>query len=379
MIMADSMLLFQQLAAAKVSSSAATGNSRGKTSGGQDAKGDKTSFQDLLEKKSGSQPPGNKDVRDAAVSQENGKAELADQDDTALQELAAALIAQPPVLPQTVVTEGPPDIQVPEGLAQTVVADQGTAVLQQTLSDAQTTPQPQDGLLLKENPGDIPAEVKAPVAEPGKSTQSEVQLNLNLTEKNTGVSVQQVQAGDEQEAGEEKTFQVVLEQSPQPLFENTDSIPVKVGENAPLDTESSDFGENLAGQLDQALNQGEQKLTLRLSPESLGPVTVEMTRAGDGSLHVVLHASTEKASNLLTEHAAELGSLLQSSNRSPVQVAVYRQEENHGYQQQYQDAQSGGNGQGSQQQRERRYPSQEGQDFMQRLRLGLIIQDGEAV
>lgn len=376
MTMTDNLLL-QQTAAARASSAC---NRGGKTSGGQDAKGGKTDFRDLLEKKSGSQPLENQNIREAAGTKESGKAAVAaDQEgNTVLQELAAALIAQPVVISQDVVSAvSPEEIQIPAVLAQTAEANQGAAV-QDSLPKGQTNLQSQDGLLLEQNPEKIPAEGITPIVETGKSMQDSISFQLNSTGKNTGISVQQGEE-DGKELGEEKFVSVELEQASQPLFSNTESIPVKVGENAPLDTESPEFGENLAGQLTHALEQGEQKLTLRLSPGSLGSVTVEMTRAGDGSLHVILHAATEKASSLLTDHAAELGSLLQSGGRTPVQVEVYRQEEGHGFQQQDQNAQSGGNGQSSRQQRERRYPAQEGQDFVQRLRLGLIVQDGEAV
>lgn len=164
-----------------------------------------------------------------------------------------------------------------------------------------------------------------------------------------------------------------------PLFPELEHIPVKVGQAPVLDTRQPELEQRLAGQLAQAVRSGEERVVIRLAPERLGTVVVELTRAEDGALRVVLHASTDKAADLLGEHAAGLGSLLQADRQTPVQVEVQRQQEQQQTQRQgYQDPGDGGRG-GRQQggQEERRQDS--GRDFLQRLRLGLIPADGQGL
>ena len=69
-----------------------------------------------------------------------------------------------------------------------------------------------------------------------------------------------------------------------------------------------------------ALELGQQKVALRLSPEHLGNLAVELTRSDAGVLQVVLRAENEQTAHLLREHASTLGMLLQSSGQGEVRV-----------------------------------------------------------
>lgn len=165
-----------------------------------------------------------------------------------------------------------------------------------------------------------------------------------------------------------------------PLFPELEHIPVKVGQAPELDTRQPELEQRLAGQLAQAAQAGEERVTIRLTPERLGTVVVELTRAEDGALRVVLHASTDKAAGLLGEHAAGLGSLLQADRQAPVQVEVQRQQEQQQAQRQgYQDPGDGGRGGRQQGGQEDRRRQDSGRDFLQRLRLGLIPADGQGL
>lgn len=156
----------------------------------------------------------------------------------------------------------------------------------------------------------------------------------------------------------------------QPLFRDIETVPVKVGETPAADTTRPDLDVQLAKQIGTTLKDGAQQVKLQLSPESLGTLTVDLTRTQDGTLQVVLHTTTEKAANLLSQHAENLGALLQNSTQNTVQVEVQRQEQNQQFQQQ---SQQQNQQHGQSQQHSRR--QQSGEDFLQQLRLGLVTLD----
>ncbi|WP_312279909.1 flagellar hook-length control protein FliK [Oscillibacter sp.] len=160
--------------------------------------------------------------------------------------------------------------------------------------------------------------------------------------------------------------------APQPLFRETDAVPVKVGEPV-ADTTRTDLDDQLSEQVGKALRDGAQQVKLRLNPDHLGTLTIDLTRTQDGALQVVFHTTTEKAADLLSRHADSLSALLQSNSQSTVQVEVRRQEETQQYQQQSQQ-QDRQQEQGRRQQDQRR---QSGEDFLQQLRLGLVTLDGQ--
>ena len=108
----------------------------------------------------------------------------------------------------------------------------------------------------------------------------------------------------------------------QPLFREVEHMPVKVGDTTALDTTAPQFDNQLADTLDTALADGVQRLELKLTPENLGTVVVEMTRNPDGALHIVLRAETEQAARLLNDHSHSLGMLLQNSAQGEVRVEV---------------------------------------------------------
>ncbi|WP_312939023.1 flagellar hook-length control protein FliK [Oscillibacter sp.] len=192
-------------------------------------------------------------------------------------------------------------------------------------------------------------------ARSGAQTQSEYADLLRSSQSNEALQPENVGVG-----------------APQPLFREMDAIPVKVGEPV-VDTIRTDVDEQLAAQVGKALKDGAQQVKLRLTPDRLGTLTIDLTRTQDGALQVVFHTTTEKAADLLSRHADSLSALLQSNNQSTVQVQVRQQEEAQQYQQQSQQ-------QGRQQEHSRRQQDQRrqsGEDFLQQLRLGLVTLDGQ--
>jgi len=272
-----------------------------------------------------------------------------------LQELAALLLFQPQFV-QSMVTSSPSPLQ-PTAAMDTLLTSgpQGNPT---SLLPQQTVVQPE---LLLETNGKLASSPQAASAEPfilPKAMQSKEALTQNL-----GIDVE-VELSPHAES-----------QASKPLFGSVEHIPVKVGDSSPLNTQSSDFPQQLSKQLSQAALQGEQTLSLRLAPESLGTVTVEMTRTHDGSLQILLKASTTAATNLLSDRAAELSGLLRSSTQSPVYVDVQNADPSQFHQQD----QQGNSRQHSQQQHQQ--PSQnqqQSQDFLEQLRLGLVSFQPEA-
>ena len=147
------------------------------------------------------------------------------------------------------------------------------------------------------------------------------------------------------------------------------AAPVKVGEtyDAP---QAQDVNEQIAAQVLPALEQGQTKVELQLTPEHLGSVKIEITQSENGSLHVAISAESSQTRNLLEKHSDSLQNLLAERSQAPVRVEVQRQEES-----QPKNPYDGHNGQNQQQQQQEqhkpRHP-QNSQDFLHQLRLGLV-------
>ncbi len=186
-----------------------------------------------------------------------------------------------------------------------------------------------------------------------------------------------------QEKGED--VQVVdAGQAPQALFQDVEAAPIKVGETMTTDQpeEAQDVGDQVAEPLMKALEKGDSRVEISLTPETLGNVRVEITRSQDGSLHVALSADTAQTRSLLEKHAGNLQNLLVDRNQGMVQVEVQRQQESQQNQNQNQNPNNnsydGRNGHGQDRQQEQRHGqqhSERGEDFLQQLRLGLIPEE----
>lgn len=188
------------------------------------------------------------------------------------------------------------------------------------------------------------------------------------------------QAAAEQNQTAQKTETEVLEASAgevsQPLFQDSDGEAVfhRVGDAPVLDTQSGEMEVKLTSIIQTSLEDGGQHLSIKLSPEQLGNVVVEMTRSPEGVLHVILHTETEQAAKLLSEHSGTLGLMLQNSQQGEVRVEVPRP--NQSEQPWQQPDQNGGqNQQESRQQQGQNRQDTSGESFLQQLRLGLLPVD----
>ena len=162
-----------------------------------------------------------------------------------------------------------------------------------------------------------------------------------------------------------------------PVFGNVSAAPVKVAapQAEPLELEAPNAAEDLAGRIEDLLGEGiDSRVEFTLVPESLGKITVQITHGVDGTLHVLLSASTERAAAMLERHTGGLQNLLASNGRTQTQVEVRGNEES---QRQFFNP-NGENNQGRQQQQgqqRRQQHEHRAQDFVQQLRLGLIGRD----
>jgi flagellar hook-length control protein FliK len=164
----------------------------------------------------------------------------------------------------------------------------------------------------------------------------------------------------------------------QPVFRDVEPIMIKVGEAPATEetTQTSDVENQLLQPLTDALDQGESKVQVQLSPASLGTVTLEVSQQKDGALHVILSAENTHTRALLQEHVESLQNLLGGQSQKNVQVEVARQENTQ--QQDGANANRNGHGQnGYQQEQQQQRHTQSSEDFLQQLRLGLIPLDGE--
>jgi flagellar hook-length control protein FliK len=191
-----------------------------------------------------------------------------------------------------------------------------------------------------------------------------VQTNVSAA-TGTGVTVTAKTDGNTQDG--ETNFQSGSQTNGTPLFGKLEATPVKVGEAPPLPANTPELPAQLAAQVSNALAAGTQSLTLQLSPASLGKLVVELTRGQDGTLQVVLQTANAKAAQLLSHHAPELSLLLRGDSQTAVSVQVNRQEETpQNAWEQRQDGQHQGR-----QQEEQAREREQGQDFLEKLRLGL--------
>jgi flagellar hook-length control protein FliK len=156
----------------------------------------------------------------------------------------------------------------------------------------------------------------------------------------------------------------------QPVFHDVEDNMVKVGEASSTEEsqQSGDVEQQVVQQLTDSLSQGDSTVEIKLSPSSLGNVTVEVTAQADGTLHIALSAENIHTKALLEQHTANLESLVSAQTQRPVQVEVsQRQEEQSSLQQ---DGRNGQNG--YQQQQQHQQHQQDSEDFLQKLRLGLL-------
>ena len=245
--------------------------------------------------------------------------------------------------------------------------------LQQILADAG----PAQTIDVSDPEADALLEATAPGADNSPAAMLE-----KVAAEQTGQEIQ-ADAGETQGQTQDEDGEVELidvEQAPHQIFHDVKAAPVKVGEvERPQETEEPDVAQQLDGQIGLAIERGDSHVTVRLNPENLGEVTVQISMKDNGILSVALNAKNDATRALLDRHSDNLQQLLSSRVRETVEVDVQRQSESQQGQNQQHQNYDGRNGhaQDGQERRRRQQEPTSSQDFMQQLRLGLIPTDGE--
>ncbi len=204
-------------------------------------------------------------------------------------------------------------------------------------------------------------------------SETPVQAEIAPEAESLPVESVQVQQGGEEEEGLENPD---LPQNAEPVFRDVKAAPIKVGEaQQPEQSQKADINQQIAGPLNQALAQGQTKVEIHLNPEYLGSVKVEIFQSAEGILRVALTAESSETRGLLEKHAANLQSLLSGREQQGVEVEIQRQQPQEGQNQNHLN-EDGRNGQNQQQRQQRRQQNDDGQDFLQKLRLGLAPVEG---
>lgn len=270
-----------------------------------------------------------------------------------------------------------PQTAVP-GMAQApAAAEEGAVLLQpgQQTAGGEQLPVPAEPALAGEAESTVQAEV-LPAAEDGGTATAQVvtpaaRESGAQTPADAGETAGRP-AGGEQELPELDSVQT--EGAAQPLFDRTEHMPVKVGEAGTLDATEPDFAPRLAKAITEAEQEGARHVELKLAPEHLGKLSVELTQGKDGVLHIVFHAENEQAMKLLQEHSATLVSMLHGSHSGEIQVEVPRPQQGEQPWQQPEQQPGQQHGRNPQEQGRQR---QSTEDFLQQLRLGLLGVEAE--
>ena len=263
-----------------------------------------------------------------------------------------------------------PQTAVP-GMAQApAAAEEGAVLLQpgQQTAGGEQLPVPAEPALAGEAESTVQAEV-LPAAEDGGTATAQA---VTPAARESGAQTPGRPAGGEQELPELDSVQT--EGAAQPLFDRTEHMPVKVGEADTLDATEPDFAPRLAKAITEAEQEGARHVELKLAPEHLGRLSVELTQGKDGVLHIVFHAENEQAMKLLQEHSATLVSMLHGSHSGEIQVEVPRPQQGEQPWQQPEQQPGQQHGRNPQEQGRQR---QSTEDFLQQLRLGLLGVEAE--
>ena len=270
-----------------------------------------------------------------------------------------------------------PQTAVP-GMAQApAAAEEGAVLLQpgQQTAGGEQLPVPAEPALAGEAESTVQTEVLPAAEDGGTATAQAVTPVARESGAQTPADAGETAgrpAGGEQELPELDSVQT--EGAAQPLFDRTEHMPVKVGEADTLDATEPDFAPRLAKAITEAEQEGARHVELKLAPEHLGKLSVELTQGKDGVLHIVFHAENEQAMKLLQEHSATLVSMLHGSHSGEIQVEVPRPQQGEQPWQQPEQQPGQQHGRNPQEQGRQR---QSTEDFLQQLRLGLLGVEAE--
>lgn len=333
------------------------------------------SFEDMLNKASGNVPKDKTPAKDgqsteAAEKPEAPKdAETVEQDTGDAEEKTAYQLVGAAVNPYAELVQ--PQVQPVEGETVSVDIHELTQVrtlpLEEDVPTGTSEPQIAEGSF--QLPEETAEEAEAPEialeTPPEKALEAEPEMVVQegKTERREAPA---------EDTDDSRVEGYEAESAEKPLFKDAEAAPVKVGERYEVDTENSDMDDQLSSSIRQALNAAVEKVEIRLAPEHLGAVTIEMGRDASGALQIVMHTANSKAAGILTEHLDSLHAALQNMGHDTVHVEVQRSEESAQQHSMHQQADPDGHNQQHYQQQRRQQQPQHPEDFLQQLRLGLF-------
>ena len=278
----------------------------------------------------------------------------------------------------------PAEVQVQaDGLVEVcATGQQSVAEVEQVVAGAPEAGQNTQPIVPMESQQEVSAAEVSEQPQEQTVTQETVETTETLEQQGlqtTGKAQMQEQADGQQDDSTQKDnngttdVQVTTGNTKAPERE-TEQTMIKVGDGDTLDATEPEFDTKLAKQIETALDRGQQKVTVQLTPEHLGKITIEMSKNDNGLLNVVLRTENEHTAHLLREQTSVLSNLLQHGGQDEVRVQVAQPQEAETQWKQPDQEQNGHNQQSQQQQKGKR---DETEQFLQQLRLGLLTQSEE--
>lgn len=220
----------------------------------------------------------------------------------------------------------------------------------------------QNKVLKEQNPILDSAALKVPNA---KNMTEEAALNPQS--KKTGneqVMLEEEKKKPEESLGiiQEKSHESKHTQHIQPKEALASQVTVKA-ENA------KELEANLSDQIIKQIHTGKKELEVQLDPQNLGKIHIKVSYE-ENQVSVSVVCSENKTLKMLSHSAGDLGNILESNIERPVQIFVDKQEANYLNNQQEQ-----GNGGQQQQQHQESRQEEKQEDFIQKLRLGILESD----
>ncbi len=279
-----------------------------------------------------------------------------------------AVEAIPAPIPEEAVPEAAMDLN-------SEMPEMETAVDTNVGAEVSMEQQPKDfGQAMEEAPAQT-QEAAQPVETQEAAPEQAVEQQPETIDKPDQPEVQTQVREVRREDGEEAVHgEAVAEEAP--VFHETQSVPVKVGERyEAVDTQQPEVDAKLADTIQTAMQAGGERIQIHLAPQNLGSLVIEMAKDASGALQVVLHASNAKAAGVLSQHLDGLHNALLGYGHEEVRVEVQRGQE--GQEQHFKHADPDGRNQHQHQQHhERREETEENSlEFLQKLRLGLFGTD----
>lgn len=225
--------------------------------------------------------------------------------------------------------------------------------------------------------------VNKPVEAMAENTDSEKAENAVMA-KDAGLSKAASQKRNDEGAAEEEqeNTQDGSQQAGfmrEPVYDNVEihktAQPVVTQETAQQTTSVEEIVDQLPKDLVDKIALGQKEFMVQLEPENLGKLMIKASFE-DGKAMISIFCTNEKTLELLSSHARELGSIMESNMGTPTNIVLDKAEDNY-LNQQRNDEQANQQARQEMEEQERRRqeqnrPKQETVDFLSQLRLGLI-------